>query len=209
MRKDGLGIGKKEKKTIPNEEFADGGTAKERRIKVDVEMGKVIVTVDGGLVNAHGVRERAFKEVIVAARDAAQNIGEVESLCFGQGGQAVYVLLGQDESLERPDGPEGNDNDKRIVLNDDALLVLEFACSIIAEQTGAVVRCLVLLKRKQFGLRLFRNTFRTPHLAVWMRVRAAHRRALVLENLHMLDMGLTGHGLIARHPLLHHPLYFL
>ena len=77
-------------------------------------------------VPAHRIRERGFKEVVVFAQQAFQDVGQGAAFGVYQIGQAQDVAARQEQNLERPDGPGGHDSRPVVVLHDDAFLLRQF-----------------------------------------------------------------------------------
>ena len=81
------------------------------------------LAVGGCGVKAHGVGEGRVEDAVVAAGDLLEDGGEATALSVGEGFYPCDVLFGEQEQLERPDSPEGNEGCPGLVLGDDALLL--------------------------------------------------------------------------------------
>src|SRR5579883_158817 len=101
------------------------------------------------------------------------------------------MALRKDERLERPNGPEGNEDGEVARFQDDALVSREFQREIGAEQAGTGMRSRILALMEEFFRGLIRERFGGPDLAVRMRIARAHERSAVFENLHA---GCRGRG---------------
>ena len=92
-----------------------------------------------------------------------------------------------DERLEWPHRPEGDERDESVVGADDALVALDLEREIVGEQRTLVPR--VILRESSRLMRwLARHRPLRPDLSVRMRVAAPHHLALVLEDLHVTDV---------------------
>jgi hypothetical protein len=72
-------------------------------------------------MEAHGVGKGRRKHIVVAAGEPAQNIGERAAVGGREVVERRHVSARQQQGLERPGRPEGNDDDEALVLADDAL----------------------------------------------------------------------------------------
>jgi hypothetical protein len=171
-------------------EFANLCGAEERRVKVGVEVHRIVrLTVCGALVESHGVGEADLEEVVVAGGDGLEDGGEGTTFGGGEVGEAAEMATGKDEGLERPGGPVGDDRDEEIVLDDDASFrVRKFGGDVIAEKAGVVLVVIGLLGGK-FAERLVGDVLGGPDLAVWVRVGGSHHGTAVFEDLDVVDPG--------------------
>ena len=104
-------------------------------------------------------------------------------------GQRAEIVDGpdrHDHRLERPHGPERHQRDPGVVAADQARAVGDLVRDVVAEQVAAVAFGVAPL-HGELARRDVRHGGRRPDLAVRVRVAAAHRRALVLEHLHVAD----------------------
>lgn len=110
------------RRDTPDEEFADGRTPEEGWIKADVELGVQLrlVAQGGSLVDAHAVGKAAAEEVVEAAGQPAQGLGEVDLLGFGQvrDGRDVSGMR-EEHDFERPDGPVRHASQEVVRAEDD------------------------------------------------------------------------------------------
>jgi hypothetical protein len=88
---------RRESKFLPDKELSHRGTSEQWRVKVQVEMRKLfvfLVTIRWGLMDTHGVRERASEEIVVATGDPAQDVGKIVLLSVIHVGQGRQMGLG-------------------------------------------------------------------------------------------------------------------
>ena len=86
---------------------------------VEMPLGVGFV-VGWGLVEAHGVGEAGFKQIVVAGGGLLQDIGEGSLLSVAEFGQGSDVSFGENEGFKRPDRPPGDYNEKIFIFTDDA-----------------------------------------------------------------------------------------
>jgi hypothetical protein len=109
------------------------------------------------------------------------------------------VAAWKDDRFKWPDGPERNESDKTVVLQNNPLLPPELETEVLAEKTASP---LFTVQLHLAGLleRLLRDRAFGPDLAVRMGVAAPHHLSLVLENLHVPDVRTLGEGPILLRP---------
>jgi hypothetical protein len=134
-----------------------------------------------------------LEQIVIPPGDLLDGLGEEGPLRGGQVDEGPDVALGDDQNLERPDGPPGADNKEAIVLEDDPLLLLELNLDVVGQQMPAAVLGAVLGQRGELSSRLLGGAGGGPDLAVGVRVRATHGSALVLKDLHVAQL-LLGRG---------------
>lgn len=96
--------------------------------------------------------------------------------------------LGQNHDLKWPNSPPGTHHNESIVLKDRALLLLHFDLDVVAQQVTPSVLAAVLGHLDKLSTGLLRHGGGGPDLAVRVRVRASHGRALVLKDLHKAQL---------------------
>ena len=101
---------------------------------------------------------------------------------------AGYVLFGEEEEFEGPDGPEGDERDPGFVLGDDAVALRELEGQVGGEELLVVLGVVGELGG-EFEGGLVGDVFGGPDLAVGMGVAGAHHGAAVLEDLDVVDLG--------------------
>ena len=69
----------------------------------------------GGLVEAHGIGELSLEEVVIHDCCLRNNISEVILFFFGEGSEGGEVTTREEKGFERPRGPKGDNNNKRII----------------------------------------------------------------------------------------------
>ena len=134
---------------------------------------------------AHRVRKRALEEIVVAAGQLLQRDGQILALRGPRElGQAAHVgALGSSRVSNGHDGPVRHDGEPVRGSRRPARALGKLALRRSRAAAGGRARrnrprwCV-------FGRRLVGQEAVGPDLAVRMRVRAAHHRALVLEDLH-------------------------
>ncbi len=104
------------------------------------------------LMQAHGIRERDLKEIIVADRHSAKNVSEEGSFVWGEFKQRSVMLLAENHHLKRPDRPERHQGEKRFVFAHDPFFLLQFQLQIIAKQAASVL-VVIGVERIQFASR--------------------------------------------------------
>lgn len=144
--------------------------------------------VERRLVDARAVGKAGLEEVVVAARDLLYGVGEAQALLGRQVDESARMPLGDDHRLKGPDGPPGAHHEERLVLVDDALGLLRLQLHVVREEVAPPVLGPVLGQLDGLGRGLLGQRARRPDLAVRVRVRAAHGRALVLEDLHVAEL---------------------
>jgi len=95
------------------------------------------------------------------------------------------VCLCNNHDLKRPGRPPGTSGPEALVFENSALALFTFELRVVLQQVAVVVIPSVLLHALQFNAGLLWQASGRPDLAVWMRVRATHGCALVLEDLHV------------------------
>ena len=154
------------------------------------------------LVDAHAVRKVRFEEVVVPSGDLGDGLGQLGLLFLIEVNKRALVLLADDHGFERPGCPPRADDQERLVLKHDALLLPAFQGGIVFQQMLVLVLPSVFLHLLQFHCGLLRQRAGSPDLTVGMGVRAAHSSALVLEDLHvpvlLLGLGHVGDGGVGR-----------
>ena len=150
----------------------------------------VRLAVARGLVEAHGVGEAGLEEVVVAGGGLLEDVGERGLLAVSEFGQRADVALRQDEGFKGPDGPPRDNDEEVVVLANDADLFFRFDLEVVAEQAGVFLGELCL---ERFGLLggLVGDVLGGPDLAVGMGIAGAHHGAAVLEDLHVVELGLA------------------
>lgn len=183
-----------------DKELAHRRGAQQRRIKVHVKvriLNFVLRAAQRRLVDAGAVGEAALKQVVVAARHLLQRLCKLEALIGGKVDEGADMTLGEDEDLKGPDGPPGADDKEGVVLPDDALILLHLQLDVVGQQVAAVLR-LVLGHLHELLAGLLGHGRGSPHLAVGVRIRAAHGGALVFEYLHVAVLVLGDRGVFPR-----------
>jgi len=192
-----------------NHEFAHCGRAQQRRIEVGVEMPLLVsALVRRRLVETHGVGEAGFEEIVEARGDAAKRIGQAVALVGRELRHGAQVAAADQQHLEGPDCPPGDEGGEVVVLEDQAATMRGvgaiggggiFGGEIFAKEAAAG-EGEVLALGFGFGCGLFGDEAGGPDLAVWMGVAGAHHRAAVLEDLHVLDPVVGAQLLVLAHP---------
>lgn len=73
------------------------------------------------MVQTRGVREAALKQVVVASRDAFQDVTQCVPFSVIELANARHAAATEYYDFEGPDGPERNQRDEMIVVADDSL----------------------------------------------------------------------------------------
>src|SRR5437588_12091626 len=100
------------------------------------------------------------------------------------------MVLAHDERFEGPHSPKGDDDGKRIVLANHALVASHLQLQVIAQQAGMFFR-VIRQQRFVFACRKIRERSVGPDLAVRVRVAGAHELAAILENLNVATQGIS------------------
>src|SRR5882757_3170500 len=100
---------------------------------------RVEVSIRWTLMKAHGVGEAGGKQAVVEGGELLEDVREATLLRGLEFEQAAEVSAGENQGLERPHGPEGHQNDKFLVLANDALLLLQLDFQGVTEQAGIVL----------------------------------------------------------------------
>src|SRR5205823_10574766 len=113
-----------------------------------------------------------------------------------------YVPLCEDQSLERPHRPEGNQRRESVILQDDAVAAAldrkVFAKQALAAGFEPILLCPLLL------LNLIRNPVIGPYLTMWMRIARTHHLPAVFENLDIVHQFHGAEPLVFRAPCVHY-----
>jgi len=84
------------------------------------------------VVKPHRVRERYLEQIIVASRNAAQQIGQRRDLRRSEIGERRGMPVSQQENLKRPHGPKRDERRKALICGDDAFAAFYFGAQVIA-----------------------------------------------------------------------------
>ncbi len=137
-------------------------------------------------MKSHGVGEAGGKQAVVDGGELLQDVRQAALLGGLEFQEAAQVSAGEHQGLERPDCPEGHQDDKFFVLADDALVLLQLDFQGVTEQAG-VVQAAIRALIGHFGRGFVGNVFCGPDLAVGMGIAGAHHGPAVLEDLHMTN----------------------
>ncbi len=193
---------------VAHHELFDRGRAQEGRVEVGVQLPVGIAAAVRGLaVPAHAVGEAGLEEVVVAGGQPLENRGQGVPLGVGEVGEGLHRPPGQEHGLEGPDRPKGDQGHPMVVFHHDARAIVpngQFGGQIVHQQGRAVVLEVGALGDLFLG-RFHGHPAVGPDLAVGVGVGAAHHRAFVLEDLHIVDAGTSAqiHHLLGPH--IHHP----
>src|ERR1700746_3173218 len=94
----------------------------------------ISLSIGGPLVEAHRIGKRGLKQIVVANRNAPQNIREEFRFAAGEILHGGKVPLAYQHRFERPYRPERSQYRKTVILTDHALAMLQLEVQIIAEQ---------------------------------------------------------------------------
>lgn len=131
----------------------------------------------------HRVREGAVEQIVVLCRQLLNHQSEIFLLPLRQLGDSLCrCVTCNQHRLVWPGRPEWNHHQPILILNHHPFLLPDLLVHIIAQQRSlaylVVLPQMLILQRRMAGQE------RTgPDLTMRMRITAAHRRALVLENL--------------------------
>lgn len=131
------------------------------------------------------IRKVCLEQVIISSRNLLHRLGKLQPLLARKLHQRAHMSLRNDEHLKRPDGPPRTDHQEPVVLPNHTLALGHLHLDVVLQQMPPLVRTVVLGHLRQLLARLLGQRARRPDLAVRMRVRAAHGRALVLKDLHV------------------------
>ena len=137
------------------------------------------------LVQPHTVRELRLEQVVIAARHLGQRLGQLRPLSVRKVHEGAFVPARQDHHFEGPGRPPGTHGEEGGVGEDDAFLLLGLQLRVVDEEVEPALLAPVFLQLLQLQPGLLGHPRRRPYLPVRMRVRAPHRCALVLEDLHV------------------------
>ena len=82
---------------------------------------RVGLMIGGLLVEAHGVREWNQKETVVTRGDFLEDAGESQAASGIEFGKRRDMLHREQDGFERPDGPEGHEDDEVFIPANDAV----------------------------------------------------------------------------------------
>ena len=96
------------------------------RVKMPLGMS---LAVGGTLVKSHGVGKRSCEQIVVARRDAMQDVRQRVAARFRKLLQRTGVPLADHDRFKRPHRPERHDRCELIILADDPVLLFVFRFS--------------------------------------------------------------------------------
>ena len=152
------------------------------------------IVVEGRLT----IRKVRLEQVIISPRNLLHRLRKLQSLLGRKLHQRAHVSLRNNEHLKRPDSPPRADGQERIVLPNHALSLLHLHLDVVPQQVPPLVLPVVLGHLHQLLAGFLGQRARRPDLAVRVGVRAAHGRALVLEDLHVPQLLFRGGDLAVR-----------
>ena len=160
----------------------------------------VVLAVKRSGVQAHGVGKGRVEDAIVGGGDLLEYGGEAVARAVIQRFHGADSLPGEKEQFKRPYCPEGHKRDPLVVLRNDAGLFGELQAKVGREQGFAVGGEVVALREELAGGKVG-DVLGGPYLAVRVRIAGAHHGAAVLEDLHVLDLGVRAEvgGLLGPH----------
>ena len=92
-----------------------------------MEMKVLMETIiRGALMEAHGIGEGGFEEIVVANGSFPQDVGEEILFFTGKFVHGAEVAFAEEKSFKRPDSPIRNNNGEGVILADDAFFFAEF-----------------------------------------------------------------------------------
>src|ERR1700678_1424676 len=132
------------------------------RVKMPLGMS---FAVGGTLVKSHGVGKRSCEQIVVARRDAMQDVRQRIASGLRKLLKRACVLFADEHRLEGPDRPERHDRGELVIFADDAVLLFLFDLQIFAQQTSSMLP-LVRRERRLFLGRVVRQRGARPDLSV-------------------------------------------
>src|SRR6185312_6891827 len=99
----------------------------------------VVVGVARSAVETHRVGEWSVEDAVVACSNRLQNGCEPVASGWVELGKGTDMSAWQQERLEWPHGPEGNEGDPGIVLGYDAFAQLQFQFEVVEQQRAMVL----------------------------------------------------------------------
>ena len=122
--------------------FFNRSRAQQGRQKVGVQLPMpVIPRAERRAMPAHRIRETAFKQVIVANQQPLQNRGQRFPLRSRQVWKTQDLALPrQEQRLERPDRPVGNQDEPVLVFEDDPFPLRQFFGGVVQQEWPAMLR---------------------------------------------------------------------
>jgi len=135
------------------------------------------------------VRKLRLEQIVIPPRDLGNGLGQIPPLAIIKVYKRPLVRLGHNHDLERPSRPPRTQGEKSRILEDDALLLVRLERRVVLQHVLAAVLDAVLLQVVRLERGLLGQARHGPDLAVRVRVRTAHGRALVFENLHVAVLG--------------------
>src|SRR5579871_867562 len=143
--------------------------------------------VRGRLVESHRIRKRNIEYFVVSRSYAMKHVGQGPRIIFGELIHASEVAAADEQNLERPNSPEGNQPDEAFIFKNNSGSFLLFECDVIAQEAAAA-RLPIRALGQQFFVRLAGNRCGCPDLAMRVRIAGSHHRAAVLEDLDVVDV---------------------
>src|SRR5713226_9354372 len=100
---------------------------------------RVEVSIRWTLMKAHGVGEAGGEQAVVEGGELLEDVREAALLGGLEFQQAAEVSAREHQGLKGPHGPEGHQDDKFLVLANDALLLLQLHFQGVTEQAGIML----------------------------------------------------------------------
>ncbi|QFZ29501.1 hypothetical protein EJF18_60007 [Clavispora lusitaniae] len=132
-------------------------------------------------MQAHGVGEGRFEKIVVFRSKGLDDGRKILLVLVQEVCKRAQMGFGKQKSLERPQSPERNNHNKRVVLAHYTGLFFQLQAHIVAKQVR-LVRREILTHVLEFVADFGGNHIQAPCSAVRMWVGTAHGQPLVLEN---------------------------
>ena len=94
---------------------------------------RMVPSVGGLLMKAHGVREQGFEEVVVPRGDALEYVGQRVAAGIVVSGEVCHVISAAKQNFEWPNRPERNQNDEMLVFADNSLSHRALEFNVVAK----------------------------------------------------------------------------